>query len=256
MVDSGKGSEEEIKDALFTKDLKKIEIESIVRLAKEFSFLTEKLNALHTTKAGRAFERYVAAVDTLVTESDSKPSIDRGTELKLCITAPPMWARKLNGKFGDIIAHTQYGQKLVAEDTEERLTIITPFLDVGIMQVALKDVYSKNAELIIITSEPSLVKTYPGGINFRLQKIADIIKSRFKTGSVFYLNQDNSIVHAKVWCSDRSLFVTSANVKPDSTTDNLEIGVYTDDPELVSTMRNLVDYIIKMEGINCLLKIL
>jgi hypothetical protein len=62
------------------------------------------------------------------------------------------------------------GQKLVAEGTKDSLIIVTPFLDVGIMQVALRDVYAKNAELIVITSEPNLVKQFAGGNNFGCKK--------------------------------------------------------------------------------------
>jgi len=237
-------------------DLKETEIESITRLAKEFEFVNEdKEQVLHATSAALAFERYVTVMDSKAMKSDaSLPRIDRGTELKVCITVPPMWAEKVRQGFGDITESTLTGQKLVAEDAETRLTIVTPFLDVGIMQVALKDIYAKNADLVILTSEPSLAKTYPGGANLKVQKLEALIRSRFRSGKVLFISQDTSIAHAKVWCSDRSLLVTSANVKPDSTTDNLEVGIYTDDPGLVSTMQNLLDHITKLEGIKCLLK--
>jgi hypothetical protein len=257
-VNSGKTTLEDLKATLASKaDLKKTEVESITRLAKEFGFIHEdKEHKLHATNAGLAFERYVTVVDSQVMKSiTGMPKIDRGTELKVCITVPPMWVEKIKESFGDVTEHTLAGQKLVAEDAETRLIVVTPYLDVGIMQVALKDIYAKNAELVIMTSEPSLAKAYPSGINFKIQKLEALIRSRFKSGKVLFISEDTTLAHAKVWCSDRSLLVTSANVKPDSTADNLEIGIYTDDPGLVSTMRSLLDQILNMEGIMCLLKI-
>lgn len=258
VVNSGKTTLEEIKTTLGSGgDLKKTEIESVSRLAKEFGFIAEDQgHKFHTSSAGLAFERYVTVMDSEIMKSDlGTPKIDRGTELKVCITVPPMWVEKIKKSFGDITEHTLAGQRLVAQDAQTRLIIVTPYLDVGIMQVALKDVYAKNAELVIMTSEPSLAKTYPSGTNYKIQKLEALIRGRFKSGKVLFISQDTSIAHAKVWCSDRSLLVTSANVKPDSTADNLEIGIYTDDPGLVSTMRSLLDQILNMEGIMCLLKI-
>ncbi len=256
-VESGKVNEEEIKSVLSSVDLKKTQIESMTRLAKEFGFITENIqHELHTTGEGLAFERYVTAINSLALGSSIAPTqIDRGTELKVCLTVPPMWAGKVNDRFGDIIEHTLVGEKLVAEDTESSLIIVTPYLDIGIMQVALRDTYAKNAELTIVTSEPNLVKQYQSGNNYWLQKLEGLIRSRFRSGKVLFLSHNTSIAHAKVWCSDRSILVTSANVKPDSTTDNLEIGIYTDDPGLVSTMRHLLCAILEMEGIQCLLRI-
>ena len=256
-IQSRKQGIEELKTALSNADLKRTQIESMTILAKEFGFITEnETKELQVTEEGLAFERYVTTINSLAMESDIVPTeIDRGTELKVCLTVPPMWRAQLDQQFGDTIEHTLVGEKLVAEDTENCLIIVTPFLDIGIMQVALRDTYAKKAELIIVTSEPNLIKQFDRGNNFWIQKLEGIIKSRFKSGKVLFLSNDTSIAHAKVWCSDRSLLVTSANVKPDSTTDNLEIGVYTDDPELVSTMRSLLNRIVEMEGIRCLLKI-
>ena len=253
MVGSGKSTVEDVKTALASEDLKKTEIESMTRLAKEFGFVAGNQKELQATGEGLAFKRYVIALNSLVMQSeDVTPSIDRGTDLKVCITVPPMWGKEVARNFGDIIEDTLTGQRLVAEDTKDRLFIVTPFLDVGIMQVALKDIYAKDAELIILTSEESLMKTYPGGTNYKLKNLSAFIMARFRAGKIFFLNTDASIAHAKVWCSDKSVLVTSANVKADSATDNLEVGIYTNDPELVATMRSLLDQILKMGGLPCL----
>ncbi|MEM3905849.1 MAG: phospholipase D-like domain-containing protein [Nitrososphaerota archaeon] len=256
-VKSGKTTLEELKDTLSSRaGLRKTEVESIARLAKELGFIHEdNERRLHPTTAGLAFERYMAAVDFHAASSITGMQADKAAEFKICITVPPIWLKKLRTVFGGIITHTLAGQKLVAENAETKLIIVTPYLDVGIMQVALKDVYAKNVELIIITSEPSLAKTFPRGVNFKIKKLETLIRGRFKSGRVLFVSEDTTLIHAKVWCSDRSLLVTSANVKPDSTTDNLEIGIYTDNSVLVSAMWNLLEQIPAMEGVTCLLRI-
>lgn len=129
-----------------------------MRLAKEFGFIKEdQENNLSVSKAGLAFERYVSVVDSQIMRSDAgAPKIDRETELKVCITVPPMWLKRISGSFGNLIEHTAAGQRFVAEDAQTLLIIVSPFLDVGVMQVVLKDIYAKNVELIIVTSEPTL----------------------------------------------------------------------------------------------------
>lgn len=257
-ISGGKRTLEEVRTALASSgDLRKAEIESLTRLSKEFGFLVEnREHKLQATVTGLAFERYVTALDSKILKADSDtPRIDRGTELKVCITVPPMWVENIEKNFGSATEHTLTGQKLVAEDAKTQLVIVTPFLDVGIMQVALRGIYAKSAELVVVTSEPSLAKEYPSGRNFKIQKLGALIRSRFKSGKVFFISNETSIAHAKVWCSDRSLLVTSANVKPDSATDNLEIGIYSDDPELVGTMKSLLNQILKMDGVKCLLTI-
>ncbi len=253
VVANGRNTIDDVKTNLASEDLKRTEIESMTRLAQEFGFITEIKGQLQATGEGLAFKRYVVTLNSMAMQSrDSTPAIDRGTDLKVCATVPPMWAKEVARNFGDVIVDTLTGQRLVAEDTKERLFIITPFLDVGIMQVALKDIYAKDAELIIVTSEESLMKIYPGGTNYKLKNLGAFTLARFKAGKIFFLSTDASIAHAKVWCSDKSVLVTSANVKADSTTDNLEVGIYTNDPELVSTMHSLLDYILKMGGMPCL----
>lgn len=253
-VSGGKHTVEDIKAALCSDDLKKTEIESMTRLAREFGFIAGGQEELKTTNEGLAFKRYVITLNSLAMQSeDVTPPIDRGTDLKVCITIPPMWGKEVARNFGDIIEDTLTGQRLVAEDTKDKLFIVTPFLDVPIMQVALKDIYAKDAELIILTSEESLMKTYPGGTNYKLKNLSAFIMARFKAGKIFFLSTDASIAHAKVWCSDKSVLVTSANVKANSATDNLEVGIYTNDPELVSTMQGLLDQILKIGGMPCLM---
>jgi len=254
---SGKVTVEDIKSSLAASgNIRRAEIEAITRLAKEFGFIEEdQEKELFTSKEGLAFERYISVLNSEIIRSRGIPQIDRGTELKVCITVPPMWLKRINERFGDLIGQTLDGQKLVSEDAKTRLVIVSPFIDVGIMQVALRDIHARGVELIIITSEPTLAKTYPGGKNYKIQKLGALIRSRFKSGKVLFVKHGNSIAHAKVWCSDRSVLITSANIKPDSTTDNLEIGVFTDDPGLVAVVQNFLTQILEMEGVECLLEI-
>lgn len=252
-VSNGRSNIDDIKTALASEDLKRTEIESMAIVAKKFGFISESEEQLHATSEGLAFKRYVVALNSRAMQSkDTIPAIDRGTDLKVCVTMPPMWGQEVTKKFGDAIEDTLTGQRLVAEDTQDRLFIVTPFLDVAVMQVALKDIYAKDAEIVILTSEESLMKKYACGINYKLKKLSAFIQARFRTGRIFFLSTDASIAHAKVWCSDKSVLVTSANLKADSTTDNLEVGIYTNDPELVSTMHSLLDQILQLGGMPCL----
>ena len=231
--------------------MKRSEVESLTLLAIELGFLIESESGiLKVTNAGLNFQRYIAAADTW-----HEPHIDRGNELKLCVTLPPRWKREFSLLFESTIIDTFLAHKTVAEDAEKRLVIISPFIDVAVLQMYLKDVFSKDAELTIITSEPSLVRTYQAGKNYELLKLEDLIRSRFKSGKVYHLENGASIAHAKVWCSEKCVVVTSANVKSDSTTENFEVGVYSDDAELVSTARSFFESLVKMEELKCILQV-
>lgn len=254
-VDSGRVTSEDLKKAMTSAgELTASELESLVLLARELGFLeVDERERYSTTRNGRSFERYMTELDKA--EFDGEPNIDRGTTLKLCVTVPPMWARHIREAFLDTITDTVEAQRAVAEGARKELLIISPFIDVAVLQLALKDVQKKEVDLTIITSEPALKKQYAGGTNYELKKLEGLIRSRFRSGHVYFLRAETTIAHAKVWCSDRSVFVTSANIKSDSTTDNLEVGIYTDDPELLTVTREFASRLFKLGGLNCILTV-
>jgi hypothetical protein len=254
-IDDGLVTFEDLKKSMTqTGELKMSELESLLLLATELGFLeADEQEQYATTKTGRSFERYMTELDKV--EFDETPDIDRGTALKLCVTVPPPSSRQLKGLFLDLLTDTLDAQRTVAEEARKELLIISPFIDVAVFQLVLKDVQKKEVDLTVITSEPALRRQYPGGVNFELKKLEGLIRSRFKSGRVYFLREETAIAHAKVWCSDRSILVTSANIKSDSTTDNLEVGIYTDDPELLALMRDFASRFLKLGGLRCILNV-
>ena len=254
-VDDGFATYEDLKKPMTQMgELNTSELESLLLLTVELGFLeADERERYATTKTGRSFARYMTDLDKV--EFDETPNIDRGTALKLCVTVPPPSSRQLKGFFLDLLTDTLDAQRAVAEDARKELLIISPFIDVAVFQLALKDLQKKEVDLTVITSEPALRKRYPGGVNFELKKLEGLIRSRFRSGRVYFLKEETTIAHAKVWCSDRSVLVTSANIKSDSTTDNLEVGIYTDDPELLSLMRDFASRFLKLGGLHCILNV-
>jgi hypothetical protein len=254
-IDDGLVTFEDLKKSMTqTGELKTSELESLLLLAMELGFLgADERERYATTKTGRSFERYMTELDKV--EFDKAPDIDRGTSLKLCVTVPPPSSKQLKGLFLDLLTDTLDAQRAVAEEARKELLIISPFIDVAVLQLALKDVRKKEVDLTVITSEPALRRQYPSGVNFELKKLEGLIRSRFKSGRVYFLKEETTIAHAKVWCSDRSVLVTSANIKSDSTTDNLEVGIYTDDPELLALMRDFASRFLKLGGLRCILNV-
>ena len=104
-----------------------------------------------------------------------------------------------------------------------------------------------------MTSEENLIryKNSREG-NFNLNEIGKLIKSRFKNGKVFYLNKDMSISHAKIFCSESSLFVGSANLKKDSITENFELGIYTERKDLINLVIQILDFVLSTERPECI----
>ncbi len=234
--------------------LRKTEVESLTILATELGFIRDLDGNLTRTRQGAAFERFVVEMDSRKKEWEHPP-LEHTVEIGLCATVPPRWVPTLSAMFGDRLQRTTAGPKMVVEEAAGRVVVVSPFIDVQVLQMCLEQAYAKNVEFVIITSEQKLIREYRSGRNYEREKLAKLIGSRFKRGKVFYLESGQSIAHAKVWSGERSVFVTSANIKSDSLTDNLELGIYTDEPEVVSTVREFLDRVIRMEELTCILEV-
>jgi hypothetical protein len=236
-----------------TGDIKPYQVESLVFLGKEFGFLElHEDGSLSTTKQGRSFGHYVADLDETL---DEAPEFDRGLALTLCVTLPPDVAGDIKSALSDLIMDTMDAQRAVIEDAKKELMIICPFIDVAVFQLALKDILKKDVALTLITSEKALARKFPGGRNFELEKLESLVRTRFKSGRVYYLASESTIAHAKVWFSDCSVFVTSANIRSDSATENLEMGIYTDDTQLLERVRDLAARLLKLADLQCILSV-
>ena len=119
--------------------------------------------------------------------------------------------------------------------------------------IMIKITRKPNATLKILTSEEKLVKyTKSPDYNFILNEIGKLIKSRFKKGQIFYMKKDMSISHAKIFCSETSLFVGSANLKKDSITENFEAGIYTERKDLIKVVMETIDFIVEGNLLECI----
>jgi hypothetical protein len=250
-IQAKKTSMDSIKESLsLTGFVRKTEIESLTLLARELGFIEGTDDMLYVNRRGAAFEQYMTYIDAEEMSGEQPPNTDKGTEMKLCVTIPPRFMKDIQTRFSDSMVDTTTGQRLVVDDAKNRLVIVSPFIDVSVLQIALSGMYSTTAELLILTSDPMFTKYSK---NFILQKLESFIKNRFRAGKVYHLDELTTIAHAKVWCCEKSAFVTSANVKSDSTTENLEIGIYTDHQQFVKTLWTFLNHIISSGGIRCIL---
>ncbi len=230
------------------------EIESLAVLATKFGFLKDKEGILSSTIEGRSFERYLADLDSRV-NTWRAPPLEQAVETQVCATFPPSWASDFSTMFGANLQNTMTGIKMILKDAKSQVSVVSPFLDVKVLQLCLTDVYAKETEFILVTSEGRLLREYQSGHNYEREKLSKLIGSRFKKGKVFHFESGQSIAHSKIWHSERSVFITSANVMSDSLTDNFEVGLYTDEPEVVLTIRNILEKVVRMAELVCILEV-
>ena len=144
--------------------------------------------------------------------------------------------------------------KRVVADAQLELLIVTPFLDVPLLQSCFENVKRKRDAMIkILTSDKKIIQYRESSSgNMLLNEIKKLLESRFKHGQVFYLQEDMSIAHAKIFCSDKSMFITSANIKKDSISENFEAGIYTERKDIIRIMRNIVIHVMESGSENIL----
>lgn len=230
--------------------LRRTEIESFVRLSRRFGFVEDTEDErLSITIPGKAFLKYILV--NRETEEVEVAKID--DETSVSITLPP-FCLPLPPEIKNKISFTSGTMKRVVADAQKELYIVTPFLDVPLIQSCFENVIRKKNSIIrILTSDEYLRRNTatPTG-NFSLKELRKLIESRFTAGRVYFMQNGMSIAHAKVFCSDRSLFITSANVKKDSLSENFEAGIYTERKDIINTVRDVIQFIIE-SGSECIL---
>lgn len=222
--------------------LMRTEVESNTRLARRFGFLEDSDEKISVTVQGKEFVKQMQILRE--NDTDEKVDVKVVDEASVSITLPP-FCNPLPLGIKNNISSTSSTIKRVVSDAENELYIASPFLDLGLLQVCFENVRRKpNATVVILTSERSLLqyKDSTKG-NFPLQELGKLLKSRFKSGKVFYMDKDMSISHAKIFCSDKSMLVTSANIKKDSITENFELGIYTERKDLINIVSGLVSFL-------------
>jgi PLD-like domain len=228
-------------------------VEALVRLSIRFGFIVDaEKEVLSITQEGQEFVKHVISLREIQTSQDDA-RVEVFDESSLSVTLPH-FCQPLPLNIKNEISFTFSTMKQVITDAEKIIYISTPILDIPLLQSCFENVTRKpNATIKILTSEEKLIK-YKNSqdVNFYLNEIGKLIKSRFRNGKVFYLNEDMSISHAKIFCSESSLFVGSANLKKDSITENFELGIYTERKDLINLVIQILDFVLATERPKCI----
>jgi len=251
------------------------EVIALISLAKDFGFLEGNENELILKKEGLQFMNYIQNIsestqsteafklsDVLNEISDELPekkfqnilqkiseAISRykdsihdfeSFETFVTVTLPPRKIIPLELK--GIVIFNEEAEKRVIADCKKTLYIASPYIEPSILQMLLHQSRTSRAECIIITSDEDRLKKN----SYLLKKIYTIIRNNFSSGKILYLKSDDIISHAKLWLSEQSVLITSANILPNSQTNNFELGIYTNDNVIVNACKRLVEKVIPL----------
>jgi len=242
-----------VEDMTSNSNLKRSEVEALVRLCRRFGFIKDiDGEILCISNEGQEFLKYIFSLQEKETE-EYVPDMDVFDESSISITLPH-FCHPIPLHLKNQITFTFETMKRVIADAQKILYISTPNLDLPLLQGCFENVTRKpNATVKILTSEDKLIKYKSHDNNFILNEIGKLIRSRFKNGQIFYLKKDMSISHAKIFCSETSLFIGSANLKKDSITENFEAGIYTERKDLINVIAETIDLIIDSDILECIL---
>lgn len=254
---------------------------STIELGKDFCFITGEKNDLSVSVTGFEFMKYVESnsiVDETIDKNlevklqlqkirrdtdDEKIQkliekiLNLGSELQetspdlesnetfITVTLP--FGQKIQDAFRDKVILNKNAMNNVWADCKDELIIVTPYLNVATLQERLdQSSYNKSINCTIITSDESLLEKEPSqfqGKEFQknLRNLKQQLQLRFKKYRILYIKDTQTQAHAKLWISEKSVLITSANVLPNSQTNNFELGIYTDSSRIVQTCRGLVN---------------
>ena len=229
--------------------LKTAQIESVVRLAKRFGFVRDE-GVLSLTKEGNSFCNHLTSLQESKDELENVHIID---ESSISITLPP-FCRALPLDLKNEIAFTSETIRHVMRNASRKMYVVSPLLNHDLFQSFFENIRPKpNAVITILTSERKLTKFQNGPMgNLILEEIGKLLKSRFKYGRIYYMEKDMSISHAKIFCSDKSLLVTSANVKKNSISENFELGIYTERQDLIRNVTGIIEHLLEHGKARCI----
>lgn len=227
-----------------TPDLKPSEVELSVILGKRLGFITHnKESNLEICGGGNEFIKFVNSMSE--TRELDPENIPPAYESHISATIPHFYL-PLPLQIKNKIEATSETMKSVISNSNRFTYIVTPLLDIALLQSMFENVMRKpQAEITIITSEDKLIE-YAGSNkgNLRLDDFGKLLKSRYSCGGVYYVKKDMSIMHSKILCSERSLLVTSANIKKNSITENFELGLFTENKDMVNTVAEILKFVI------------
>ena len=219
-------------------------LQSLEFLGEELGFLERGDNLLRSNLARTEFANYMT-----VHRGKAKERPSAGThDFQVCATLPPAWQAPFRAALGDLVQETEAGERQVVEAAKQRLLVVTAYLDPAVLQLKLQVIHRPDISVAVLTFEFRLVQKFPDG-NWRLRRIFEIIGGRFGDVSVHHFARNGMIVHAKLWVSEGSFLLTSANVSGNSAADNMEVGIYSTNPALSSTLAMIVDTAVALEGV-------
>lgn len=232
--------------------LKQSDIETSAILGKRLGFIEiHPDESMKTTVEGTSFAKHITAMEA--DEEQVNPPVSIFDESSIGITMPHFFL-PIPLEIKNKILFTRETIGNVISDAQKITYIVTPFLDIPILQSFFENVRRKPEGVInIVTSEENLQKwknSTQG--NFILDELGKLLKSRYKQGAIYFVKKDMSISHAKIFCSENSLFVTSANVKKDSLSENFELGILTERKDLISTVIEILEFIIDSRYAQCI----
>lgn len=281
-VRDGNVSESSVKKTLADRHwVKGSDVLSSIGLAKQFNFLSGDKFKMAVEKNGLEFMKYVESLpnpsevaesnlsarmklqeirrniqDTQIlgiveqildTENSFQDTLPDLESFETYITTTLPYGINIPDELRGRIISNKVAMNKVWADSKDELTIVTPFLDVSVLQMILdQSPYGKDTSCTIITSETNLLKEeeFMGRMQKKnLINLKSQLKLRFKSYKIFFVKDTQTQAHAKLWLSEKSALITSANVLPNSQTNNFEIGIYTDSPIIVQTCRQLLEKI-------------
>ena len=158
-------------------------------------------------------------------------------ELLLTASMPPgLGMKKIPSQIADIAVYHDEAIKRVVQDTTGDLFISSPFLELAVFKLLVGNLNAGRLDCKLIISDEKLINN-----TYNLKSLKSFLKNHFGGGyEIRYLRKHDMISHAKVWLSEKSVHITSANILANSHADNFELGIYSTDSSLVKACRILV----------------
>lgn len=170
------------------------------------------------------------------------PEISSGFELLLTASMPPGLGEKIPLALkGIAILHDEAIKKVIHDATDE-LIISSPFLEINIFKLLVGNINTEKLSCQILISDDDRIKNN----SYNLNVLKSFLDSHFLDNEICYLRKKGFISHAKMWLSEKSVHITSANILANSQTDNFELGIYTTNKFLVDSCRTLIKKVWKL----------
>jgi len=257
------------------------DIESIVPLARKFAFIEGEDGDLCITKQGLEFMKYVDAtsretselaspmeenyrtLDKLIMDVGAKyekenkqvfddiqeirrltskhisnaPEAASDYELMLTATMPQGLGKGIPLQLsGSVINHDEAIRKVI-KDARRELYISAPYIEPETFRMLVGNCVTGKISCKIITSDKDRLVDKP----YKLKQLKTFLGSHFLDSKIHFLKRENVIAHAKVWLSEKSVHITSANILTNSQVENFELGIYSTNASLVSACQILVN---------------